>query len=140
MKNPTFRGGGSWNTNIEGGLPKKGGLGQFANLRRGLTRKRWVVFLRGVDTPMHTMHLARRNILFYFIFFEGGMNINTILSKSTDYQTIKNPLQLLQSRQSKLISSITMCQKNLSSMIICQKKLWSLGFDKNSNRSQREKF
>ena len=36
-----------------GGLPKK--LGQFANLRGGLARKRGIVFLRGVDTPMHTM-------------------------------------------------------------------------------------
>ena len=35
-------------------MPKKGGLGQFADLRGGgITRKR-VVFLRGVDTPMHT--------------------------------------------------------------------------------------
>ena len=30
-------GGGSGKTNIEGGLPKKGGLGQFAHLRGGLT-------------------------------------------------------------------------------------------------------
>ena len=35
MKNLTFRGG-SRKTNIEGGLPKKrGGLGQFADLRGG---------------------------------------------------------------------------------------------------------
>ena len=40
LKNPTFRGGGSQKTNIEGGLPKKGGLGQFANLRVGLAKKR----------------------------------------------------------------------------------------------------
>ena len=48
---------GSRKTNIEGGLPKKGGLGQFYRyLRRGLARKRGEVFLRGeVDTPMHTM-------------------------------------------------------------------------------------
>ena len=32
-----------------GKLPKKGGSGQIADLRRGR------VFLRGVDTPMHTM-------------------------------------------------------------------------------------
>ena len=38
LKNPTFKGG-SQKTNIEGGLPKKGGLGQFANLRRGLGKK-----------------------------------------------------------------------------------------------------
>ena len=33
--------------NIEGGLPKKGGLGQFADLRGGLGKKEEVVFLRG---------------------------------------------------------------------------------------------
>ena len=31
-------------------------------------------------------------------------------------------------------------QKKLSSTVICQKKVWSLGFVKDSNRSQREKF
>ena len=36
-------------------MPKKWGLGQFADLR-GLGKKAGVVFLRGgVDTPMHTM-------------------------------------------------------------------------------------
>ena len=39
-------GGGSWKTNIWGGLPKKGGLGQFVDLRGDLARKRVVVFLR----------------------------------------------------------------------------------------------
>ena len=34
--------------------------------------------------------------------------MNTILSKLIDYQTAKKPLQSLQSRQSKLISSIYM--------------------------------
>ena len=52
----------------------------------------------------------------------------------------QKPFAVMQSRQSKLISSISMCQKKLSSIIICQKKLWSLGFDKDSNRSQRENF
>ena len=50
--------GGSRKTSIEGGggLPNKGrGLGQFSDLRGGMARKRRVVFLRGVDTPMHTM-------------------------------------------------------------------------------------
>ena len=47
--------GGSRKTNIEGGLPKKEGLGQFVNFRRGgLARKRGDVF-EGGDTPMHTM-------------------------------------------------------------------------------------
>ena len=32
-----------------------GGFEQFADLRGGLARKRGVVFLRGVDTPMHTI-------------------------------------------------------------------------------------
>ena len=41
-------GGGSQKANREGGLPKKRGLGQFADLR-GLGKK------RGVGTPMHTM-------------------------------------------------------------------------------------
>ena len=38
-----------------GELPKKGGMpGQFENLR-GVCEKEGVVFLRGVDTLMHTM-------------------------------------------------------------------------------------
>ena len=39
------------------GSPKKGGLGQFADLREVFARKRGVLFLRGmgVDTPVHTM-------------------------------------------------------------------------------------
>ena len=37
-------------------LDKKGGLGQFADLKEGgLGKKEGVVFWRGVDTPMHTM-------------------------------------------------------------------------------------
>ena len=55
LKNPTFKGG-SQKTNIEGGLPKKRGLGQFANLRGGAWQEIGVVvILRGVDTPMHAM-------------------------------------------------------------------------------------
>ena len=38
---------GSWETNISGELPKKGGLRQFAE-------KEGVVILREVDTLMHT--------------------------------------------------------------------------------------
>ena len=37
-------GGGSGKTNIEGRLPKKEGLGQFADLRGGLGKKEGVVF------------------------------------------------------------------------------------------------
>ena len=38
-------------------MPKKGVLGQFADLKGGLGKKQGVVLLRGVgvDTPMHTM-------------------------------------------------------------------------------------
>ena len=55
-----FLGGGVHTKNYLGeGLPKKGGgLGQYANLRGGLARKRGGgVFLRGkgVDTPLQSM-------------------------------------------------------------------------------------
>ena len=41
----------------EGNCLKRGGLGQFTDLREGgLARKRGVVFLREVETYMHTMH------------------------------------------------------------------------------------
>ena len=47
-------------TNIEGELPKKRVLGQFANLRRGAWQEReGVVFLRGVDKAMHIMRYIR---------------------------------------------------------------------------------
>ena len=37
-------------------MPKKGReLQQFADLKRGLVKKWRVVFLRGFDTPVHTM-------------------------------------------------------------------------------------
>ena len=36
-------------------MPKKGGLGLFTGLRGALARERRVVFLRGVETTMHTM-------------------------------------------------------------------------------------
>ena len=46
-----------------GGIAQKGGLEQFAELRRGLGGKEGVVFLRGEgDTPMHTMtHSSKLN-------------------------------------------------------------------------------
>ena len=34
-------------------LAKKGELGKFTDLRRGLAKKEEVAFLTGVDTPMH---------------------------------------------------------------------------------------
>ena len=52
---------GSLKTSIEAGLPKKARLGKFADLRMGggggggLARKREIMFLRRVDTPMHIM-------------------------------------------------------------------------------------
>ena len=40
-----------------GELPKKGGLGHYADLRGGggLAKKKGVVFFRRVDTPMYIM-------------------------------------------------------------------------------------
>ena len=38
-----------------GGSRKKGGLGQFADLSGKFGKKEGVVFLRGVDTPVHFM-------------------------------------------------------------------------------------
>ena len=45
----------SRNTNAERELPKKGGLDSLLNSRGGLGKKEGGVFLRGVDTPMHTI-------------------------------------------------------------------------------------
>ena len=50
----TFRGGGGGEIHTGGGLHKKGGRGQLANLGGGLTRKRGVVFLKGV-IPQSTL-------------------------------------------------------------------------------------
>ena len=46
-----------------GRLPKNGGggLGQFADLRERHDKKEGVVFLRGVDTPMHTVCLGNKD-------------------------------------------------------------------------------
>ena len=46
---------GSWKKQYIGGICWKKGLEQFADLRGGLTEKRELVFLRGVDTQMHVM-------------------------------------------------------------------------------------
>ena len=40
-------------------LPKKGGLGQWTDLR-GAWQKRGGIFDRGIDTPMHTMRHNRK--------------------------------------------------------------------------------
>ena len=58
LRKPIYRGGGgAYGKPIyREGLPKKGRLGQFANLRRGLARKRgWCFWGEGIDTPMHPM-------------------------------------------------------------------------------------
>ena len=47
----------------EGDCLKKGGLGQFVNLRGALARKRGRCFWGGVDTPMHTMRVVQ-NLFF----------------------------------------------------------------------------
>ena len=66
-KNLTFKGGGSsQETDIEGGFPKKGELGQFADLRGVLTRKRtWCFWGVGVDTLMHTMKDLASSLQFH---------------------------------------------------------------------------
>ena len=49
-------GGSSRKTDIEGGLPKRGGLIQFADLKGAWQERRgWCFWGWGVDTPMHTM-------------------------------------------------------------------------------------
>ena len=53
-----FNLGGHKKTDIQGEFLKKEGLGQFSDLRRKLDKKEGVVFLRAVDTPMHTMGLV----------------------------------------------------------------------------------
>ena len=56
LKNPTFRERIHEKPIHAGELSKKrGGLGQFADLKGGLGKKRGGVFERGVDTPMKTM-------------------------------------------------------------------------------------
>ena len=49
---PIFRGGGSQKNNIYGELPKKGSLDNFHGAWQKIGR---IVFLRGIDTSMHTM-------------------------------------------------------------------------------------
>ena len=52
--------GGSQKNNIEGGLPKKGGLGQFADLRVGLGKKRGEggVHTMVMETPKRSPNFA----------------------------------------------------------------------------------
>ena len=63
------RGGRGWRlqkNNISAGIALKGrGLGQFADLRRGLRTKEGVVFLRegGVDIPMYTMSVIYSHVI-----------------------------------------------------------------------------
>ena len=62
-ENPAFRWG-SRKTNIEGRLPKKGGLGQLSDLGEegGLGKKEegGVFEGRGTDNPMHTMYHEKK--------------------------------------------------------------------------------
>ena len=58
---------------IYGGIAQKWWLGQFADLRGGggLSKKeRRGVFLRGVETPMHTMTKKRRLMGKMFLIYE----------------------------------------------------------------------
>ena len=50
-----------------GGLPKKWGFGEFADLRGSLAIKKGMVFLRGVDTPIHTIYLSL-SLLYVFVY------------------------------------------------------------------------
>ena len=74
---------GGWSsqkTDIEGALPKKVGLGQFADLREGgLGKKEGVGVFEGgggVDTPMHTMNCKLSETIVFF--FPGHSYINTL--------------------------------------------------------------
>ena len=57
LKSQIFKEGLPKKTKYRGGLLKGEGLGQFADLREGLAKKKGgIVFEReGVDTPMHAM-------------------------------------------------------------------------------------
>ena len=46
----------------------EGVLGQFADLGGGLGKKERVVFLRGVDTPIHTMTSKHLLLWCFFVF------------------------------------------------------------------------
>ena len=43
--------------NIQGGLPKNGGLAQFADLRGAWQERQGWCFLLGTETPVHTMRV-----------------------------------------------------------------------------------
>ena len=43
-------------------LAKKGELGKFTDLRRGLAKKEEVAFLRGLDTPMYIIPKKKKKI------------------------------------------------------------------------------
>ena len=67
-------GGGSWKTNIEGGLLKKGELGQSRFKGGGLRKKEGSgVFEGGVDTPMHTM--PKKGDTWTVRWFKGGRGL-----------------------------------------------------------------
>ena len=70
LKNPIFTGGELWkNQYREGNCLKKGAWidCRFKVGGGGLARKRGFVFLRGVDTPMHTMINITKEVIPYLL-------------------------------------------------------------------------
>ena len=65
LKNLIFRVGAHEKSIYRGNCLKRGWLGQFSDLSGGLAKKKGVVFLRGVDTPMHTMSLYQKSFINY---------------------------------------------------------------------------
>ena len=86
-------------------------------------------------------------VFFCFCFLVGGrggrvegvgMNMNTILRKSIDCQTTKIFCSHCVIIKNKNKSKQKAVKTDIHNYML--EELWSLGFDKDSNRSQREKF
>ena len=56
----------------------KRGLGQFAVLSGGRGKKEGVVFLRGVDAPIHTMYSKIKAAFFEFMKFVAWLSSETL--------------------------------------------------------------
>ena len=72
-----------------GELSKNGGLGQLADLKRGIGKKR-AVFLREVDTSMHTTRYNRKSRKqwywkVFFVFTLTGTSFATTIYYFTDF-------------------------------------------------------
>ena len=80
LKNQIFRAG---FCNIQVGTASKVGLGQFADLRKGLAKKKGVMFFRVVDTPVHPMPFVEGKVV---VFILGSVDINN----SKVYENLKN--------------------------------------------------